>query len=411
MTIEIVSRPGFYRYSLDDPPIEITLDRFHETARSVYAEIVIRMNGQHKLRTTKDLTSDTGKASLSKRLRELSPDTGWADAWDDIIEFAAENAIRQFRQGEPISSIGDRPLRRTPTWRLYPIVPEQLPAILFGSGGSLKSLLALTMGLSVQTGIPLLGWEPVKGNVLYLDWELSGDEMNERILRLQAGLQLPEAPLIRYKRCDRALADIAPELISEVAENDIVMVIVDSCIAAVGAADSNRPENVSPLFATLRQLGVSSLLISHISQEQRETNGRHRKPFASVFWENWARHIFEVRAAEEENNPRPVALFNTKTNVAGRLRPMGYSVDFNDELGDIIIRRRDVSLVQEFSDAIPIRQRIEALLAHGSLTFAEIAAELGAKESTVQKDLSRLKTAGRVITVGGKWGLAARNIL
>ncbi len=397
-------RHGFYQYQWGET-LTINVDRFHETGRSLYAEVMARHNGRHILRTTKDLLSDTAKATLARRLAEMTGDP--TITWEQVVEYVCESSIRAYRLGEPVTEIGNRPLRTTPAWRLYPILPERLPSMLFGAGGSLKSYLALAMAMCVQGGVPLLGWQPTQGNVLYLDWEMSADETNERLLRLQAGLQLPaEAAVIRYKRCDRSLADLVPELLEEVAANDIVMVVVDSAIAATGG-DPNKPEVVNEVFTALRQLDVSALLISHVSGEHMEGDKKHKRPFSSVFWENWCRHIFEVRASEEEANPRPVALFNTKSNMTGRLQPLGYQVSFDEEAGDITITRQDVLSVPEFGDRIPLSIRIRAALGHGRKTWQQLAEDTGAKPGTIQKTLSQMKARGGVQNWPDGWGLVS----
>ncbi len=100
MSLEVNARPGWHRYTLGS--VEITIDRFHETPRSLFAEIVVRIADEHRLRTEKDLLSDSGKASLSRRLRELYSDEGWDEGWDRIIEWVAEDSIRRFREGAPV---------------------------------------------------------------------------------------------------------------------------------------------------------------------------------------------------------------------------------------------------------------------------------------------------------------------
>lgn len=409
MTIEVLARPGWHKYTLGS--IEITVDRFHETPRSLYAEIVVRIDDEHRLRTEKDLLSDNGKASLSRRLRELQSDLGWDVGWDGLVEWVAEDSVRRYREGEPAGDIGNRPPKGAAKWRLYPIVPEQMPSMLFGAGMAMKSWLAMAMAISVQTGQPLLGWMPVQGNVLWLDYEMSADEANERMQRLQAGLDIcpGEQLTIRYKYCDRALADLVPELLKEIAEHNISMIVLDSLIAAIGGS-SFTDENIRPLFKSLRSLGTSSLIISHVNQQQkRDTTTNSRSTYGNVFIENWCRQMFDVRATEDAGNPRPVALLNTKYNLMGKLRPMGYEVDFDDEVGNVAIRRRDiVSMPDDVAARVPLAFRIIDLLKRGEMSLSQIVDELGEDDGQIRKRLSEMKKTGRVINlVRGTWGLAS----
>jgi len=408
MTIEINARPGWHKYTLGG--VEIVIDRFHETPRSLYAEIVVRIADEHRLRTEKDLLSDNGKASLSRRLRELYSDEGWDEGWDKIVEWVAEDSVRRFREGAPVLDIGGRPPKGAAKWRLYPIVPEQMPAMLFGAGAALKSWIAMAMSISIQTGQPMLGWMPIQGNVLWLDYEMSADEANERMQRLQAGLDIcpGEQLTIRYKYCDRAFADLVPELLQEIAENNIKMIVLDSLIAAI-VGSSFTDENIRPLFKALRSLGTSSLIISHVNQQQkRDTSTNSRSTYGNVFIENWCRQMFDVRASEDEANPRPVVMVNTKYNLMAKLRPMGYDVNFDDEVGNVSIQRRDiVSMPSDVASRVPLGFRIVELLKRGAMSASQIAEELAVDEKQVGARLGDMKKTGRVLNpMRGTWGLA-----
>ncbi len=407
--IEVSSRHGFYRYSLDEPNLDITLDRFPETPRSLFAEVRVRVDGEHKLRGASDLLSPNAKATLSKRMRELYTDTAWVDPWDKIIEWVSEDAIRRLREGEPVTDIGNRALRETPKWRLYPIVPEQMPALLFGAGGALKSWMAMAMALCVKTGEPLLGWQPIQGNVLWCDYEMTVDEINERMMRLQAGLGIApgQQVVIRYKYCDRPLADLVPELLQEIAENKIKLLVLDSLIAAISGS-SFTDENIRPLFQALRVLGVAVLIISHVNQQQKRDNSTNdRSTYGNIFIENWVRQMFDVRADTDGSNPRPVVLINTKPNLIAKLRPMAYEVEFDDEIGDVSIRRRDLtSMPSDVSSHIPLGFRILELLRHNEMDLAAIVEETGGTQNAVSKRLTDLKKGGHVINLSrGTWAL------
>jgi hypothetical protein len=155
-------------------------------------------------------------------------------------------------------------------WLVADFIPEGLPALLYGNGGSAKSYLAMLAGLAVAAGVPWLGKPTVQRPVLYGDYELDEAEQHRRARRLAIGLGLPDVPeAFEYVQ----LADLSPQdaeavLLDWVAANPNGLVIVDS-IGAAATADLEKSQAVVQVFRGLRSLNPGGLLlIDHQSKLQ-----------------------------------------------------------------------------------------------------------------------------------------------
>jgi hypothetical protein len=72
---------------------------------------------------------------------------------------------------------------------LNPILPERSLAMLYAPRGVGKTLLALSMGLAVASGSPLLRWRaPRQRRVLYIDGEMPLVSLQERLRAISVGL-------------------------------------------------------------------------------------------------------------------------------------------------------------------------------------------------------------------------------
>jgi hypothetical protein len=66
-------------------------------------------------------------------------------------------------------------------WLAEPIIPAKRSVAMFAPGGTGKSLLSLWLAAGVATGTPILGNATTPRNVLYLDYEMTEDDLHERL--------------------------------------------------------------------------------------------------------------------------------------------------------------------------------------------------------------------------------------
>ena len=247
--------------------ISVSRCREHKDGR-VTGEIQVASTAQeppaHLHRAQFNFSSSAARAALAKSMKAQAPDVDWTE----ILEQLAFYTLEWLRQGEPTEEIWTTEEIQPPEYLLYPIMPSNQPTLIYGDGGVGKSLLALMFSLVIE-----LPWHdnPFRlrtlertTNVLYLDWETDRQETAWRLKCLQRGLGLPDI-WINYRRCTLPLADDIEGIRKALSGSNVI--VVDSVGAACGG-DLNSAEVAIRFFGALRQLDVTSLLISHISKDQ-----------------------------------------------------------------------------------------------------------------------------------------------
>ena len=221
--------------------------------------------------------------------------------------------------------------------------------------------------------------------VVLIDWELEHRERLE--------LLFPDGmPYIEYMRCERALVHEADRIRRIVREKQIEFGVYDS----VGAACDGPPESAETAgryFRAVRQIGVGSLHIAHITKGE---NG-DQKPFGSVFWHNLARCTC-----------KRLGLFNRKANLGPRRQAVGFTVTFTDDR--TTFRRSDVADSPELAGKLTVCQRTMRLLRSGAVETSLIAEEIEAKVETVERTARRYKGQFKVLP-GGRIGLLEKRTL
>lgn len=348
-----------------------------------------------------NLSSDRTRGTLAGYLQRR---TGDYLGWGEILEQFCRHVLRLDEQGPEEQFIGDmEPLGCVPHI-LDPILPEGDPTILFGPPEAGKSTLACAIAFSVQTGIPILGWTPVKRNVLVLDWEAKQRNWNDRLVHFANGMNAT-APRICYRRVTHhRLADLSEQIADQVTRDDIGLLVVDSATPAEGGRGEGGGAEDATLrfYAALRAIGITALVVDQVSKASRDSAGG--SPYGSVFKEYEARSAWEIRAEQEPDEvvTHQVQLIHHKFNDGAKQRPIGLRLGFAS--GVSTIERCEITapdLVQRRS----LTDRVRFLLKTGPLTTTEIAEELGSGGSNIRHLLRRSQAFIRL--PDGRIGLRA----
>ena len=376
-----------------------TISRLRENRHSLVGEITLEVAHEEApvlscVRFT--LTSPRSRDTLAKRLGRVSDLVNWGE----LIDMVSTETIKEYRKGEPISWLGNIPEIKETEYQLFPILLKEEPNLIYGAGGVGKSYLAAYFAILVKYGMDPLGLQPQQGNVLILDWETSGRELERRIFALKQGLVILPGKDIAYRFCHQSLADDIVEIQQRVDETQASLVIVDSVGAACGA-EPESAEVVLRYFSALRSLRVTTLSIDHIPKEGKG-------PFGSVYKFNAARSIFEIKANQEAGeNLLTVGLYHRKMNTGKLLKPMGFQFEFDqDEVGEVVrVNPADLADIPELAGSLALRDRIaKALGLMGNLSVAEISEQTDASQATVRTTLYRNKQ--KFVRLGkDSWGL------
>jgi len=383
------------RYKLDLPDIgtAIEVDRLRRDHNELIGELCVRCNlpgipTYDGALSIADFNLSSARARSERaRLLESRSNTKEID-WAGHLEEFCQRVLAAERAGQPAVDLRqlDRPTADDILRVEGLILPRRHPAVIYGDGGAAKS----------YTGLYLAGCLAQQGLVVALfDWELAGEDHRDRLQRL---FDLP-MPRIWYARCERALVHEADRLRRIVRENGIDYAVFDSVAFACDGPPESA-EIAGRYFRALRQIGIGSLHIAHITKGE----GGEEKPFGSVFWHNGARATWFAKIADSSLGGQTLSLglYQKKANLGMRAQPAGFQIYFGTDR--TYFRRRDPADNPELAAKMTIKQQMVALLRQGAMRPEEIAEEIDAKKDTVDKTVRRNSEIFTVIE-GGKVAL------
>jgi hypothetical protein len=301
--------------------------------------------------------------------------------WDDLVDELAHGVLRAERAGRPTVLLRDLPRASSDDFLTidgFPLLRRH-PLVLFGDGGAAKSYF----GLHVAGCLELQGIR-----VLYVDWEFAGEDHRDRLQRLFGD----RMPPVRYLRCERPLVHEVDHLRRLVKDEGVEYAVLDS----IAFACHDKVENAdvaAAYFRCLRQLGIGTLNVAHITKGEHSTE----RPFGSAFWHHGCRSSWFAKRASESANGRDlvVGLFNKKCNVGPLCAPLGFQFRFDADR--TVVHGVDLTEVPQLADQLSVSQRMRTLLRTGAKTVTAIADELAVRPNTVTQTAKRGK--GKLFTV------------
>ncbi|SMP42430.1 putative DNA primase/helicase [Desulfonatronum zhilinae] len=274
---------------------------------------------------------------------------------------------------------------------LAPWLPAQGLVMVFAARGIGKTFFSLGAAYAVACGGVFLGWQaPRPSGVLYLDGEMPGAVMQERLAALVASSQEPQAPLIlvtpdlQPEGMPRLDTTEGQEAVEGILTPDIDLIVVDN-ISTLTCTKENEADGWTPVQAwALRQRarGRSVLFVHHSGKggQQRGTSRREdvldtvlnlRRP---VDYEPDQGAVFEVHFEKARG------LFGEDVHpIEARLSM--------DQTGNMTWTTRQVEACNY--------ERVVSLLNEG-MSQKDIAVELGLNKSNVSRHAKRAKHEGLV---------------
>ena len=395
--------PESYRLSWQEEGVVMEVTRIREERGDLISELVVMttMPEDQLSRVKFNMLSDRAITTLANKLEKR---TGNTYDFDKLLTQAAELVITRYRQGDPLVDL-TQVKRRETRWLLKPFIENAGTSVLFAEEGAYKSFFALSMAVTVATGVPILGLEPeYTCPVAYLDFEADSETHAMRMDAICAphNLVVPEDQLF-YRFEVQSLSSAAESLRIMFAERNIGMVIVDS----VGMARGGAPEAAEftiKLARSSRSFVIPSLWIDHLAKSDINSKAKGM-PFGSVYTQNTARLVWRMERDHKEGvDGLNVLVSNVQANN-GPLSPrQGYAMKIaNNEL-DVpqsvqYTRLAQADLPDELADGLSIREQIIRVLNNEQrpMKAHEITEILQEDQGTVGKTLRRglEKTFGR----------------
>lgn len=406
MKPEITEGLGYYEFSWAEQRIKIKASRIHvHRDGRITSEVMITTDAPGYAKnlhppTIVNLTASRTLKELTNTMAQKFPKADWGVIIDQLAHLVQEYA----RAGEPVRGLSTEGEIKRPEYLLDPFILKNLPTVIFGERGTIKSTMALLLMVAL-----LLPWHdnPLGFDVpdrsiksLLLDYESDWTTVNWQLKRLQVGLDLPPIE-IDYRHCMLPLVDDVEQIQKYIDKTKAEMLIIDSLGLAAGG-DLKEPRTATEFYRAVRELKMTTLSLAHTSKEKERGS---KTIFGSVYFENLARQIWEVRAKKEAGSEEvDISLFHRKpAPFQGYHRPIGYKFLYTED--SIRVEREDPKTIAEFLEGMGTQARIRELLAAGAMSSQEIADTLDITPGNTRVALSRLKDKDEITKVGNKWGL------
>ena len=393
-----------------------TVTRFSDGRdKSVSAELMFssnRLTNQGHLRHGKiPLTSTTSRNGMVKSLHEREPSIE-RSTWDALMEQLCISVLEDYRKGSTPELITGLTDFVKPDWLIDPLIQVRNPTLIFGAGSAGKSLFAQYLSVLCDAGFSHNGLVlKEKTRVLYLDWETTKEEIDNRVsmIRKSLGLNRDEngefvKAGIEYLRMTKSLEYEKEKLKGDVIDGDFGLVVIDSLGSAIGG-DANSQDLVLKAYLALRELNVSSLIIDHpnkggIGENTSGLSSLH----GSIYKVNSSRQVFEmIKNQDVEDSTVRFALFHRKANNSALMREIGFKYVFeNNQLNSIDRISREQIANTPISRAQSQLDQVLNFLRKGSKSAEEInsyLSELNNKKITVSTRLSEWADKGIIVAV------------
>ncbi len=394
---EIEFNAGIYKLTWPLSGILVRVDRLRTEKENITGEVTIEttVHGhihQARLNLTSTVTRNTLAKTLTKRVSEVD--------WYSVIEITCVEVLKIERQGEPALSILDVQETSAIKYQLDPLLVADAPTIVYGYGGSGKSFLGSLCAILIQSGKEFEGLKPRQGNVLYLDYETTIEEISGRIRRLSRGLGI-SPPNILYRNSVHPLASEVEEIQRLVIDRNIDYIILDS----MGMACGGEPEKADVIirtFGALRSLRKGVMVIDHLNKD----GGL----FGSIYKMNYSRCAWELRGVENSHEDTiTTTLKHTKANNARKRQvPLALSLRFDGFNKRIIPASVNPATDPHLAEELPLKLRIRQMLADKPMFANELAEEMGGNFNSIRTTLNRCPEFEKVRggSHDGKWTLS-----
>ena len=324
---------GYHKYEFEDEGITITMEKFRERDGNLMGDMTIvadpskyvDLSNPHIVTQRQNMSSARSKSEIAKILKARldTPD------WDSIIEFVCVKSMRKHREGHPLVKIGKLEPRKEVPYLLHPLIRKDVPCILYGESGIGKSYISLFLSLLITEEISAVGMTPLKGKILYLDWEDGEQNLDERLKALASGLGI-ETPELCYQYMDGPFSDNVHTIAKRIADEGADMIIVDSKGAAIGGR-INEADTTVQLFNSIRSLKITSIVIDHVAKQSAVG------PIGSTYTGAEARNVWEMTASKTiADNKLRIGFYHRKTNMSKKHQPFALEFTFAEDENEIV---------------------------------------------------------------------------
>ena len=321
-----VSYPPDHEWS----PVKIIYSKFSTTKDGI-EKATVRVKYQEKTvhwpnRVSINVSSGQTQSieSAAKRCNQSQSGVKWGALLDE----ASTYVIEEREKGNPVENLKYGTISESAQYIVEPFLVSSQSNLLYGDGGLGKSWFALYLGALVASGKRHGGLTPEPGNVMYVDYEVDKQDMENRFIALCNGLGI-EPPDFLYLKQEKSINHDQARMAQLVAEHNIQFMIIDSAAMACGG-EPEAADVATRYWNALRTLGCTTLTIAHVSKTEASEKGTST-PYGSVFWRNYARNAWEIkRGTIFKRLEKQFGLVQTKLNSGAGDDPRNFLFTFDD---------------------------------------------------------------------------------
>tara|TARA_Y100001938_G_scaffold4387_2_gene5517 strand:+ start:173 stop:2122 length:1950 start_codon:yes stop_codon:yes gene_type:complete len=388
-------RSTFYWTDYD---VRVTLTKISHMKTNTYCRMQIWYEGTLIYFNSYSIYSETSRKSVRDTVSEIAPLIDWSGILQHITQLVNKSGEGELQVYDLATYV---PKRKSP-YLLNPIVRENQGTIIYADGGSGKSTFALSLAISLASGVSVInGISPAKNepvNSLYLDWEADIEDVGEMKDSIKQNKKLLfDNERVKYIPMSGAFIDRVDEIVDIIVKGDIKLVIVDSLVASAGG-DVNDAEAARLYFQAVRSLKIASIGITHTNKEGSLYGNR-------FFW-NLARQVYRMISVNETGTNPIIGLFHEKANRSQLMTPMAWEVEYADDENNNSINYKpiDIQTIPQLAKLTSLKDQLISLLKNGGLDSSQISTHLGESEGKITRILYQYKTLFQINT-DKVWGL------
>lgn len=388
-----------YSYTFEDINVRVDVARLNDDGKGEVSFYHMNGNGPELISLSEfNMLSSSAATTQARRLQSHYPIS--LESWDAVLTAVSALTMQDLRRGEPLEWLGGKPATMKLEYQLWPILQYKQPTTIYSPGGFFKSYLALYIACIVHFGWAGLNqpgrrWTPRRGNVLYLDWEDSKEDMERRVWAIKQGVKddYPPDPkqIFPYRKCKSPLYDDLPYIQQIVSDKKIELVIIDSQQAATGTGP-NEAQLASQYYNALRSLDCTTLTLDHMNKAEINGTTESAGPYGSIVKFNRSRTQFQLEKSQSAGDDfLELSLVNKKNNNTKIILPIGLHIDFmgNDDVLDMV-KFSACNIVDnpKLEKTATLKDRLVKALEEKDKITATLSEELGKKENQIRKELN-----------------------